>query len=117
MDKGQDWIEQRIKGMIHRLIDGLSALGIQMCSPTDDKHMSSIASFNFGFQDGIRMEKALVEYLQKRNIYISLRSSTGTGGLRISVHYYNTPEEIDVLVSAIGEYMQETGVTQILKEA
>jgi len=117
MDKGQDWIEQRIKGMIRRLIDGLSALGIQMCSPTDDKHMSSIASFNFGFQNGIRMEKALVEYLQKRNIYISLRSSTGTGGLRISVHYYNTPEEIDALVSAIGEYMQETGVTQILKEA
>ena len=84
---------------------------------TDDQHMSSIASFNFGFQGGITKEKALVEYLQKRNIYISLRSSTGTGGLRISVHYYNTPEEIDTLVAAIGDYMQQTGVKQILKEA
>ena len=117
LDKGQAWIEQRIKSMIRRLIDGLAQLGIQMCSPTDDQHMSSIASFNFGFQGGIAKEKALVEYLQKRNIYISLRSSTGTGGLRISVHYYNTPEEIDTLVAAIGDYMQQTGVKQILKEA
>ena len=117
LDKGQAWIEQRIKSMIRRLIDGLAQLGIQMCSPTDDQHMSSIASFNFGFQGGIAKEKALVEYLQKRNIYISLRSSTGPGGLRISVHYYNTPEEIDTLVAAIGDYMQQTGVKQILKEA
>lgn len=117
MDKGQEWIEQRIKGMIHQLIDGLGQLGIKMCSPTDDKHMSSIASFNFGFQGGIAYEKALVDFLQKRNIYISLRSSTGTGGLRISIHYYNTPEEVTALVDAIGEYMKETGIKQVLKEA
>lgn len=112
LDKGQVWIEERIKSMIRRLIDGLAQYGIKMCSPTDEKHMSSIASFNFGFKDGIYKEKGLVEFLQSRNIYISLRSSTGTGGLRISVHYYNTPEEIDVLVSAIGEYMANTGYRQ-----
>jgi len=114
MDLGQEWIEGRIRGMIHRLIDGLGELGIKMCSPTDDKHISSIASFNFGFRGGIANEKALVSYLQERNIYISLRSSTGTGGLRISIHYYNTPEEIDALVAGIGEYMKETGVRQVL---
>ena len=117
MDLGQEWIEQRIKSMIHRLIDGLGALGIRMCSPTDDAHMSSIASFNFGFVDGkIDLEKKLVSYLQERNIYISLRSSTGTGGLRISVHYYNTPEEIDALVSGISDYMRETGARQERRE-
>ena len=114
LEKGQEWIEHRIKGMIRQLIDGLSQYGILMCSPTDDKHMSSIASFNFGFQGGIAKEKGLVEYLQKRSIYVSLRSSTGTGGIRVSVHYYNTPEEISTLVNAIGEYMKETGVRQVL---
>ena len=116
LDKGQEWIEERIRMLVHRYIDGLSSLGIHMCSPTDDKHLSSITSFNFGFQGGISKEKALVEYLQARNIYISLRSSTGTGGLRASIHYYNTTEEIDALVRGIKEYMEEFSVKQVCQE-
>jgi len=108
LDLGQDWIEQKIKRLVQRLICGLDALGIRMCSPTDETHMSAIASFNFGFSGGrVDVEKALVQYLQERNIYISLRSSTGTGGLRISPHYYNTEAEIDALVENIRSFMKQ----------
>jgi len=77
--------------------------------------MSSIASFNFGFVNGnIQPEKDLVAYLQARKILVSLRSSTGTGGIRISMHYYNTPKQIDALIQGIRDYMKETGIKQVV---
>ena len=90
-----------------RLVDGLGKLGITMCSPTDEDHMSSIASFNFGFPGGsIEKEKKLVTFLQERGIKVSLRSSTGTGGIRISMHYYNSESDIDALIAGIRAYME-----------
>ena len=66
---------------------------------------------NFGFPNGnIEREKRLVTYLQERKILISLRSSTGTGGIRISMHYYNTLEQIDRLVDGIRDYMRQFSI-------
>lgn len=107
LDIGQENIERHIKTLNKRLVSGLAELGIKMCSPTDEAHMSSIASFNFGFPNGsIEREKRLVSYLQERGIKVSLRSSTGTGGIRISMHYYNTVDDIDALVAGIRDYME-----------
>ena len=106
LDIGQDVIENRILQMNRRLTEGLLKSGITPCSPVDEKHASSIVSFNFGFPGGsIEKEKAFVEYTEKRGIKISLRSSTGTGGIRVSMHYYNTPEEIDTLLNELREFI------------
>lgn len=111
LDIGQEKIEKHIKGLNKHLVKRLADIGIRVCSPTDEAHMSSIASFNFGFPDGnIEREKRLVTYLQARKILVSLRSSTGTGGIRISMHYYNTPEQIDRLVDGIRDFMREYNI-------
>ena len=108
LDIGQEKIEAHIKSLNKHLVTRLAEIGIQVCSPTDEAHMSSIASFNFGFPNGnIDREKRLVQYLQARKILVSLRSSTGTGGIRISMHYYNTMEQIDTLVDIIHNFMIE----------
>jgi cysteine desulfurase/selenocysteine lyase len=114
LDYGTENIEKKILSLNERLILGLNKIGIKVCSPTERLHMSSIVAFNFGFTNGnIEKEKYLVNYLQERNIYVSLRSSTGTGGIRISIHYYNTEEQIDILVKNIESFMKEEGVTQL----
>ena len=111
LDVGQEKIEAHIKGLNKHLVKRLAELGIRVCSPTDEAHMSSIASFNFGFPNGnIEREKKLVQYLQARKILVSLRSSTGTGGIRISMHYYNTMEQIDALVDGIRDFMAENAI-------
>jgi len=111
LDYGTKNIEDKILSLNHRLITDLKDIGIKVCSPVDVAHMSSIASFNFGFLDGnIEREKKLVNYLQERKIYVSLRSSTGTGGIRISMHYYNTEEEVNALAKNIESFVKEEGI-------
>ena len=102
---GQDVIEEKIRALQARLIGGLEALGLTLSSPTDHKHISSISTFNFGLTNGVEKERRLVKFLEQREINISLRCSTGTGGIRMSPHYYNTEEEIDILVGGIKDFM------------
>lgn len=113
LDYGCANIERKIKRLNRHLVDNLASIGIRVCSPEDEAHMSSIASFNFGFPNGdIEREKKLVQYLQQHGIRVSLRSSTGTGGIRISMHYYNELEEIDALTDHIAAFMRQYHVTQ-----
>ena len=53
-----------------------------------------------------RLGQALYE---KEKIGTAGRGMGDRGGLRASPHFYNTPEEIDRLVSAVGKYLK-TGV-------
>lgn len=100
-------IEAHIKMLVHRYIDGLAELGIDVCSPKDDKHMSAITSFNFGLKNNdIEKEKSLVKYLQENQIYVSLRCSTGTGGIRTSFNYYNTEQEVDTALWQISRFLK-----------
>jgi len=99
-------IEAHIKHLAHRYIDGLHSMGIEMCSPTDDAHMSAITSFNFGLvNNNIDKERKLVHYLQQQQIFVSLRCSTGTGGIRTSFNYYNTEQEVDAALEAIQAFL------------
>ena len=117
MEIGTDVIEKKIKTLNKRLLENLAKLGIRAESPYDERHMSSIAAFNFGFPGGsIEKEKELVKYLQERGIFVSLRSSTGTGGIRVSMHYYNTEEEIDCLTDAIGAFLGRDGRSETVSE-
>jgi cysteine desulfurase / selenocysteine lyase len=107
LEKDPQKIEKHIKTLVSKYIDGLKKLGITVCSPTDERHMSPIVSFNFGLKNNdTSKEKALVKYLFDSNILVSLRCSTGTGGVRTSFHYYNTAEEIDAILKKIEDFLK-----------
>lgn len=106
LEKGPDRIERHIKHLVKMYIEGLEEMGIHVCSPTDEASMSPIVSFNFGLKDNdISREKQLVKHLMDNNIFVSLRCSTGTGGIRTSFHYYNTEDEVRTILKMIEGFM------------
>ena len=102
---GTAWIEERILSLVQYLVGQLQTLPVQIASPTDPAHMSPTVSFNFGLHGGSSFEKKLERYLIDRRIYVSLRCCTNTGGIRVSINYYNTKEELDVLLDAVREFI------------
>lgn len=49
----------------------------------------------------------MVKYLQKHNIFVSLRCSTGVGGVRVSVHYYTPEYYVDRFLDAVAEFIEK----------
>lgn len=106
LEKGVPNVEAHIRKLVHMYIGGLAKMGIKVCSPTEDKHISAITSFNFGLENNnIDKERRLVKYLKDNDIYVSLRCSTGTGGIRTSFFYYNTEEEVKAVLGKIKEFL------------
>ena len=103
---GMEEIERHNLHLAQKLVDGLLALELNVVSPRDRKHMSSIVSFNFGLKDhNVEKERRLIQYLYERGIYVSLRCSTGTGGVRVSVHYYTPEDYVDAFLAAVAEFL------------
>lgn len=83
----------------------LSELGLVVFQPKNKKHISGILSFNL--PEGLPRERLLVAFLRERNIFVSLRYTSGIGGIRVSPHYYNTLEDIDRLTDAVKDFLKK----------
>ena len=107
---GMEEVERRNLYLAQKLVDGLLALNLNVVSPRDRAHMSSIVSFNFGLENNnVEKERRLIQYLYERNIYVSLRCSTRTGGVRVSVHYYTPEHYVDAFLAAVAEFLAADG--------
>jgi len=88
---GIDSIASRVDELVSVLHRGLDARGIAITSPRERSHRSSITMVNVPEPEATRAA------LEEKNILVSARGD----GLRVSVHYYNTEDEIDCFVSAL----------------
>ena len=107
-EKGMDRVEETNRKLAGMLQEGLTDLGLHMASPADEKHRSTIISFSFnGLKDNcVDLERELVEYLHNRGIFVSLRCSTGVGGVRVSVHHYTDASYIEIFLEAVREFIK-----------
>jgi selenocysteine lyase/cysteine desulfurase len=96
---GPKAIEQHIYQLTDSLIEGLQTLKAKIITPTDRAHRSGIITFRFFTSH--RKEAALVERLLDRKILVSLRYTSGVGGIRVSCHFFNAQEDIDRLLNAL----------------
>jgi selenocysteine lyase/cysteine desulfurase len=96
---GIDAIQDHVLGLSDILIARLTAVHIEVVSPTEPSARSSIVTFTLG--DGAARDAQLLQFLLDRGILISQRYTAGVGGLRVSVHYFNNEEDVKRLVDAV----------------
>jgi selenocysteine lyase/cysteine desulfurase len=84
-----------------RVLDGLADLPVEVVTDLDPTHRSQILAFTTGSAD---RDKALVQELRRRKVYVGKRNL----GVRVACHFWNTLEDADRLVDALGELL-ETG--------
>jgi selenocysteine lyase/cysteine desulfurase len=103
---GREAIEKRSRALANQLIAGLSKLPeVKVWTSPNPSLNAAVVSFLPGSLNPPRLGQALYE---KDKIGTAGRGQD-RGGLRASPHFYNTPEEVDRLVSAVGRYLK-TGV-------
>jgi cysteine desulfurase / selenocysteine lyase len=90
---GIDIISRRILGLTDRLVAGLAEKGYQVVSSRRPGEASGIVSFTAQRHS----QDQIIRDLNDKKIIIAQRE----GRLRASPHFYNTPEDIDRLLSAL----------------
>ncbi|MCS7385276.1 MAG: aminotransferase class V-fold PLP-dependent enzyme [archaeon GB-1867-005] len=93
LEVGIENIEKRILQLTKHLIDRLMEAGYEVQSPLEDEYRSGIV--NFKVENGYEVQKKLAE----SKIITSFRG----GGIRVSPHFYNTRNEIDMLLEKVNE--------------
>ncbi|MFZ0796050.1 MAG: aminotransferase class V-fold PLP-dependent enzyme [Candidatus Korobacteraceae bacterium] len=85
------------------LIDNLQQQGVEIVTPLERRNRSSIVTFTMG---EVNQNVALVDYLQQHKVLVSLRYTSGVGGVRVACHLFNNREDIGRLVEVTGEFMR-----------
>lgn len=90
---GKEKAAQRVLQLNKLVMEKLQQKGYQLASPTEEKHMSGITIVK------VKNPKETVEQLREKNIIVSARGE----GLRISVSVFNSEEDVERLVTILGE--------------
>ena len=103
---GSDNIEKKVRKLTAKLRAGLKDEGFLLSSPEDKTHCSGIVTFTLhDLQDlDASPERKMMTYLAERGVHAALRCSTGTGGIRLSPHYYTSEEDIDSFLQIAADY-------------
>jgi selenocysteine lyase/cysteine desulfurase len=99
---GRAAIEQRSRALTQQLLRGLAKVSdFKVWTHAAPERSAAVVSFLPGTLDTRRLLAALYE---KDQIAVTSRGGADRGGLRVSPHFYNTPEEIERLLSALTRY-------------
>ncbi len=99
IDGGMAAVEERISGLTSHAILGLERLGYPVVSPQGEGERSGIVCFKLHPERQDISPEQLVDELALRKIHVAARSDA----VRVSPHFYNTLEELDVLLNALGD--------------
>ena len=97
---GVEEIERRIKNICEYLIDRLLELDFELQTPGDPSERFGIVNIK------VKNHRETAQYLRnKRKVIVAPR----LGGIRVSPHFFNTIEDIDVLVNELKCVTDGTG--------
>jgi len=101
---GIDTVATHIWDLGDRLIEGLGKLDVQLETPFDRSCRAGIISFTTGSRE---RDRECLDFLLDRRIYVAHRYTANTGGVRVSVHYFNNQDDIDQLLDATGSFLSK----------
>lgn len=97
---GSNAIEKRTTFLSQRLIDGLKDLPVNINTPYEKDKRASLVTFDAG---NFKLNQKIYDELLNENIIVAHRYAAGVGGIRVSCHFFNTKEEIDLLLENLSK--------------
>jgi cysteine desulfurase/selenocysteine lyase len=103
LELDQAQIATRVWTLGEKLMEGLDRLGLEVLTPREREARAGIVTFSAG-----RAERnvALMEHLLARRVLVSVRYTSGIGGVRVSCHFFNSAEDITRLLDGVGEFLR-----------
>jgi selenocysteine lyase/cysteine desulfurase len=99
LDVGPENATAHIVRLANRVALAISELGYQVVTPLEDEFRSGITVFRTS--NGAEGDIALCEELAARGIDMSVRYTSGIGGLRVSTHVYNDDQDVDRFIDTL----------------
>ncbi|MEM2876357.1 MAG: hypothetical protein QXL67_05350 [Candidatus Bathyarchaeia archaeon] len=93
LNYGIENVERRVKRLGTLLVDGLLEYGFKLQTPLEEGKRLFI---NVKVKDNRAVERILYE----NGVVVSAR----VGGLRVSPHFYNVEEEVEVFLNKLNEF-------------
>jgi cysteine desulfurase/selenocysteine lyase len=97
-DVGGEAIRRHILRLTEQLLAGLEPLPVKIVTPRAEKNRSGIVTFSIGSAE---QNVALMKRLEQKRILVSVRYTSGVGGVRVSCHFYNSEEDIARLLASM----------------
>jgi selenocysteine lyase/cysteine desulfurase len=99
---GRAVIEQRSRQLAAHLINGLRGMnGMKLWTDPNPAHSAGIVVFQPGSLNPGQLGASLY---QNERIVVTTRGGSDRPGLRVSLHFFNTIEDVDRLVAAVRRY-------------
>ncbi len=99
LDVGLENAGAHVVRLANRVALGVSELGYEVVTPLEDEFRSGITVFRTGA--AAEGDVALCEELAARGIDMSVRYTSGIGGLRVSTHVYNNDDDVDRFIDVL----------------
>jgi selenocysteine lyase/cysteine desulfurase len=98
---GQARIAEHIHALTDYLLDGLRQLGVEVVTHFRRENRAGIITFSMG---SAPQNVALMERLLAEKMLVSVRYTSGVGGVRVSCHFFNTLEDVERLLAAVRSF-------------
>lgn len=101
-------IENRVLELKNYLCDRLLSEGFTIYGYAENrKHWSGITLVKTGLSYDKEIE--LVESLREKKVVVSRRGALGVSGVRVSTHFYNSKEDIDIFIEELKRGVKSFG--------
>lgn len=104
---GIENIEKRVRELASYCMDKIEEIGGTVITHRDPGHFGGIVIARL--YDDLDLDRMILQKLHAQSIFIAQRFTDYIGGFRISCQYFNNEKDIDTMIEAMKNLIQEIG--------